>query len=190
MIILPEHEIGKGNERKCYLHPQDSTKAIKVSYERDKGRSKQSDIEIKYYQQLLKRKNMNWKHLPQFYGEVETDQGKGFVVELIYDFDGSISKSLEYYMNENGVEPYRDELETYKHYFVEYGIVFNYGMMPKNILRRRTSETEAELVLIDGLGDVSFIQFPNRFLYFARKKVLRRWEKFMSKYINPKLKTV
>lgn len=184
ILKLPSEEIGRGNERKCFIHPDDKTKAIKVSYERDKGRSKQSDIEIKYYKQLQKRKNMSWVHLPQFYGEVETDQGKGFVVELIYDYDGSISKSLEYYMNENGVEPYKKELERYKEYFLQYGVIFNYGMMPKNILRRRTSEAESELVLIDGLGEVSFIEFPNRFLYFARKKILRRWLKFEKKYLQ------
>lgn len=184
MIKLPEDEIGRGNERKCYIHPEDENKAIKVSYERSIGRSKQSDIEIKYYKQLLKRKTMDWTHLPKFYGEVETDQGWGFIVELIRDFDGTISKSLEEYLKKDGLEPYKKELEIYKNYFVDNGIIFNYGMMPKNILRRRISETEGELVLIDGLGDVSFIQFPNRFRYFARKKVLRRWEKFTKKYLK------
>jgi len=37
-------------------------------------------------------------------------------------------------------------------------------MMPKNILLRKTSETEAHLVLIDGLGDITYFTFPNKIL--------------------------
>jgi len=186
MIQLPKEMIGKGNERICYLHPEDNTKVIKVSYERKKGRSKQSDIEIKYYKELIKRKNMNWSHLPKFYGEVETDQGKGFIVDLVKDFDGETSKSFKYYIDKNGVETYKQELEIYKQYFLEYLIIFNYGMMPKNILRRRVTKDIAELVLIDGLGDVSYFTFPNKIPYFARKKILRRWNKFENKYLRTK----
>lgn len=184
MIELPKEMIGKGNERICYLHPEDDSRVIKVSYEREKGRSKQSDIEIKYYKELLRRKKTDyWSHLPKFYGEVQTDQGKGFVVDLVKDYDGSVSKSFEYYIEKDGVEPYKKELEVYKQYFLDKLIIFNYGMMPKNILRRRTSEDSAELVLIDGLGDVSFFTFPSKIPYFARKKILRRWEKFEKKYL-------
>ncbi|MCD6432584.1 MAG: hypothetical protein J7L21_00945 [Sulfurimonas sp.] len=184
MIALPEEMIGRGNERACYFHPEDNSKAIKVSYEREKGRSKQSDIEIKYYKQLLKRKKMDWTHLPKFYGEVETDQGKGFVIEVVKDYDGNVSKSFKYYIEKNGVEVYRKELEAYKQYFLDYLVIFNYGMMPKNILRRRTDENSAELVLIDGLGDVSFFTFPSKIPHFARKKIMRRWEKFEKKYLS------
>lgn len=185
MIKITAQEVGKGNERKCYVHPEDETKAIKVSYEQNFGRSKQTRIETAYYKKLLKRKKMDWKHLPRFYGEVETNQGKGFVVELIRDFDGSISKSLEYYLKEYGIEPFYDELAVYRQYFLDNLIIFNYGMMPKNILRRRISETEGELVLIDGMGDVSYLQFPNRIPYFARQRILRRWNKFWNKYLKP-----
>lgn len=186
MIQLPKEMIGKGNERICYLNPEDNTKVIKVSYERKKGRSKQSDIEVKYYNELVRRKKMDWSHLPKFYGEVDTDQGKGFIVDLVKDFDGQTSKSFKYYIDKNGVEPYKEELEAYKQYFIEYLIIFNYGMMPKNILRRRIDEHSAQLVLIDGLGDVSYFTFPNKIPYFARKKVLRRWEKFEKKYLYNK----
>lgn len=175
--------IGKGNERACYLDPEDDSRVIKVSYDRDKGRSKQSDIEVKYYKELLRRKNMNWTNLPKFYGEVETDQGKGFIVDLVKDYDGSVSKSLKYYIDRDGVDVYKKELEIYKQYFLDNLVIFNYGMMPKNILRRRVDENNAELVLIDGLGDVSFFTFPSKISYFARKKILRRWEKFEKKYL-------
>lgn len=185
MITITAAEIGKGNERKCYVHPEDDAKAIKVSYEQKIGRSKQTRIETACYKKLLKRKSMDWSHLPRFYGEVETNHGKGFVVELIRDFDGKVSESLEYYLERDGAEPYLQELMVYRHYFLDNLIIFNYGMMPKNILRRRRSETEGELVLIDGLGDVTRFKLPNCIPELVRRKIRRRWDKFWKKYIKP-----
>ena len=188
MIHITTLEVGKGNERKCYVHPDDEHKAIKVSYEQKIGRSKQTRIETAYYIKLLKRKSMDWSHLPRFYGEVETNHGKGFVVELIRDFDGSVSKSLEYYLKEYGIEPFYGELDAYRRYFLDNLIIFNYGMMPKNILRRRISEMEGELVLIDGMGDVSHFTLPNLIPILARRKIQRRWDKFWNKYLTKYIK--
>lgn len=185
MIILKEEDfIGKGNERACYIHPNDKNKAIKVSYEQELGRSKQSDTEIKYYKKLLKRKNLNWKHLPKFYGEIQTDKGKGFVVELIRDYDGEVSKSFKYYIEKDGLAKYKKELENYKNYLLENYIIFNYGMMQGNILLRKNSETDFDLVLIDGLGDVAHFTLLNDIPYFARRRITRRWNKFVNKYLQ------
>jgi len=185
MIILKEEDfIGKGNERACYIHPDDKDKAIKVSYEQEIGRSKQSDTEIKYYKKLLKRKNLNWKHLPRFYGEVQTNKGKGFIVELIRDYDGEVSKSFKYYIEKDGLEKYKKELENYKNYLLENYVIFNYGMMQGNILLRKNSETDFDLVLIDGLGDVAHFTLLNDIPYFARRRITRRWNKFVNKYLQ------
>lgn len=56
-------------------------------------------------------------------------------------------------------------------------------MMPKNILLRKNSETDFDLVLIDGLGDVTYFTFPNKIPYFARRRINRRWDKFIKKYL-------
>jgi hypothetical protein len=185
MLMLKDEDfIGKGNERACYVHPNDPDKAVKVSYEQNKGRSKQSDTEINYYKQLQKRKHMDWKHLPKYFGEVQTNKGKGFMVELIRDYDGSISKSFKYYIEKEGLETYSKELEAYKKYLLDYCIIFNYGMMQGNILVRKNSETDFDLVLIDGLGDVCHFTLPNKIPYFARQRIHRRWNKFVNKYLQ------
>ena len=185
MIILKEEDfIGKGNERACYIHPDDNNKAIKVSYKQEIGRSKQSDTEIKYYKKLLKRKKLSWKHLPRFYGEVQTNKGKGFIVELIRDYDGEVSKSFKYYIEKDGLQKYKKELENYKNYLLENYIIFNYGMMQGNILLRKNSETDFDLVLIDGLGDVAHFTLLNDIPYFARRRITRRWNKFANKYLQ------
>lgn len=185
MIILKDEDfVGKGNERACYIHPEDKNKAIKITYENNNRKeSKQTKLEVNYYKELEKRRMTNFKHLPKYFGEVKTDKGAGFVVELIRDFDGEVSKTFEYYLKKDGVLKYKKELEEYKQYFLDNCIIFNYGMMPKNILLRKNSQTDFDLVLIDGLGDVSYFTFPNKIPYFARRRINRRWDKFIKKYL-------
>lgn len=185
MIILKDEDfIAKGNERACYHHPEDSSKTIKITFENNKRKkSKQSDKEIKYYKELIKRGVKSWKHLPEFFGEIKTNKGDGFIIGLVRDYDGSISKSFAYYLNQNSSNIYEKELAVYKQYFLDNCIIFNYGMMPKNILLRKNSETDFDLVLIDGLGDVSHFTLPNKIPYFARRRINRRWDKFVKKYL-------
>ena len=185
MLILKEEDfVGKGNERVCYVHPDDKTKAVKCSYEQNNGRSKQTTLEVSTYEMLLKKKHTDWKHLPQYFGSVQTNKGDAFIVELIRDFNGEVSQSFEYYIKKNGIERYEKELRVYKEYFLKHSIIFNYGMMPKNILLRQNSETDFDLVLIDGLGDVSHFTIINKIKYFASQKINRRWDKFVKKYLE------
>ncbi len=186
MIILKDEDfVGKGNERACYIHPEDKNKAIKITYENNNRKeSKQTKLEVNYYKELEKRRMTNFKHLPKYFGEVKTDKGAGFVVELIRDFDGEVSKTFEYYLKKDGVLKYKKELEEYKQYFLDNCIIFNYGMMPKNILLRKNSETDFDLVLIDGLGDVTYFTFLNKIKYLAIRRINRRWDKFVKKYLE------
>lgn len=70
MLILKEEDfIGKGSERACYLHPEDKNKAVKVTYKNNKReKNKQSQKEVDYYNELIKRGMNDWQHLPKFYG--------------------------------------------------------------------------------------------------------------------------
>lgn len=185
MLILNEEDfLAKGNERACYLHPEDKNKAIKVTLENSKRKkNKQTKMEIAYYKQLEKKGLNNWKHLPQYFGEIKTNKGLGFIVEVIRDYDGQVSKNFAYYLKQDGVQTYQKELEQYREYFVDNCIIFNYGMMPKNMLLRKNSPTDFDLVLIDGLGDVSHFTLPNKIPYFARRRINRRWMKFVRKYL-------
>ncbi len=182
--LTDDNFIAKGNERALYKHPTDENKAIKIKYEDSQKEAKQTKIDINYYKELSKRTSIDWTHIPKYYGEVKTNKGNGFVLELIKDYDGITSKSLAYYMNKFGLDNYTKELAVYKEYFLKNSIIFNHTMLPKNILLRKTSETEAHLVLIDGLGDRVFIQFPNKIPYFARKKINKRWDYFAKVYLT------
>ena len=52
--------------------------------------------EVRYHR-ILKRGRKDISVLPKYYGPVMTNYGQGHVYEFIIDFDGSNSKSLEYY---------------------------------------------------------------------------------------------
>ena len=45
-----------------------------------------------------------WKHLPRCYGWVQTDRGRGLVIELIRDPDGKISRSFKDYLWSSGYD--------------------------------------------------------------------------------------
>jgi hypothetical protein len=178
ILQITTEPIGVGKERACYLHPRDSTKAVKVQ----KGEfKKQTQRELKFYRTLQRRKMNNFKHIPQFYGKVQTNLGEGFIVDLIKDFDGNISRSL-YWFIEQGypISEFNPYLEDLKQYLLQNLIVFNNRRSPFNLLFKRVSDCEARIVVIDGLGDHAAINWFDVFGYFARRKINRRWARFFS----------
>lgn len=185
LVLKKENFVGKGNERACYIHPGDANKAVKITYEgNNRKKSKQTNLEIKSYQELAERGLSDWRSLPRYFGTVNTNKGEGIIVEVVRDYDGKISKTLEYYLDRDGTAAYAKELNEYRDFFLRNKVIFNYGMMPNNILVRKNSENDRDLVLIDGLGDVAYFTFPNKIAYFARRKIKRRWNKFVGKYLS------
>ncbi|MDR2099710.1 MAG: hypothetical protein LBP40_02630 [Campylobacteraceae bacterium] len=82
-VILSEKEfIGKGQDRKCYIHPKNSSLCIKMLIERESLAKKQFSREIKYNEKLKKQ---NIPILPKYYGKVSTNMGDGYLFEFIKD---------------------------------------------------------------------------------------------------------
>ena len=182
ILQLTAEPIGVGQERICYRHPEDDSRIIKIQ----KGESnKQTRRELKLYKHLSRRKMSNFEHIPRYYGMVQTNQGEGFVVDLISDFDGSVSKSLWWHFKQGypvaEFTPYLDEL---RQYLLDNLIVFSVDMGRYNILFQKTSPGQARLVVIDGLGNHSAINWLDNIDYFARRKVERRWRRFIGRLNN------
>lgn len=176
MLVVSE-KVGAGTERVCYVHPHDQNKAIKIPIGK---RRKQTDREISYYQKLSKRKKISYSHIPQFYGVVSTNLGEGYVVDLVRDYDGEISKPLKWYF-QNGykLNYFSAHLSEFKEYFLKNRIIFNYDMNSGNVLVKKLSPEAMQLVVIDGLGDVVYIEWPNIISAFVRLKIERRWKRFL-----------
>ena len=175
-IHINSEAIGEGQERICYVHPDDPSRLIKVI----KGDSdKQTRREMKLYRRLMRRKNTDFSQLPRFYGKVETNYGRGFVTDLIRDFDGQISNSL-YWFFERGIpaSEFAAYLEELKQYLLQNQIMISADMRRTNVLFQKISEEKAQLVVIDGLGNHSAINWFDGFRVVSDSKITRRWDRF------------
>lgn len=169
--------IGEGQERICYPHPEDPNKLIKIQ----KGENrKQTRRELELYRRLLRRKNTDYSQLPRYYGKVKTNLGDGFVTDLIRDYDGGVSNSLYWYF-ERGypVDEFLPYLEDLKQYMLDNQVVFSEDLRRTNILFQKVSPHEARLVVIDGLGNHSAINWFDSLHAVSSSKINRRWERFL-----------
>ena len=151
MLQINSDPIGKGQERACYVHPEDPRKAIKIS----PGQiSTQSRREIRFYRSLQKRGGVIDKHIPNFFGLCDTNLGPGIVVDLIRNYDGEISRPLNWYLAQGfpigEFEPYLDEL---KNSFLQNLIIFNRDLTIGSLVVQKSSAVKVRLVAINGLGD-------------------------------------
>jgi hypothetical protein len=167
--------IGTGRRRRCFQHPDDPGKCVKVSYrigEREMG----SKREEAYYRKY-ERRGCSLQHLAKFYGTVETNQGLGYVFELVRDADGSISPSLgELVRGGVPVDELKNELVELRDYMFTEGVIagdFNQG----NILVQQQEGGRRKLVIIDGLGNSDFVKVADYLKPFRDRKLRRKWEK-------------
>ena len=178
-LQLDSEPVGSGQERVCYAHPDDDRLLVKVQ----KGSAdKQTRRELALYRRLARRGMREFDHIPKFYGRVETNLGPGFVVDCIRDFDGELSKSLWWHFTRgypvNEFEPYLEDLHRY---LLRRLVIFSVDMGRYNILFQKLSTERARLVVIDGLGDHTAIDWLDHIDYFARRKIRRRWRRFIGR---------
>lgn len=182
VIQITSEPIGVGQERACYQHPDDAGKVIKTQ----KGESyKQTRRELRLYNTLDRRGMCNYEHIPRYYGLVETNLGQGFVVDKIVDYDGEVSRSLWWHF-ERGypVSEFLPYLEELRQYLLDNLVMFSVDMGRFNVLFQKLSPTQARLVVIDGLGDHAAINWLDKFGWIARRKINRRWQRFIGRLRN------
>ncbi len=170
--------IGRGLRRECYFHPEDENKCIKIVVA---GDHKETVREQSYYR-LLEKRNISWKMLARFYGNIETNRGKGAVFELIRDHNGEVSKTLEQYFSANNETDlnYQDlsrALPLLKQYLLKWKIV-TMSLKPQNIVYQKIHPTQGKLVVIDNIGNSDFIPICNYLDSFATRKIRRKWQRF------------
>ena len=170
--------IGRGLRRECYFHPGDENKCVKVVVA---GDHRETVREQSCYR-LLENRAISWKMLARFYGNAETNRGPGAVFELIRDYNGEVSKTLEHYIAaENSTDiNYQDlsrALPVLKQYLLKWKIV-TMDIKPQNIVYKKINESEGALVVIDNIGNSDFIPICNYVGFMARQKIRRKWQYF------------
>ncbi len=170
--------IGKGWHRECYIHPDNDKLCVKVVVS---GNLDESKREQKYYKFLQKRR-ARWEILPEFHGLIETNMGSGAVFDLIRDFDGEVSKTLEYYLLLDDLTEAENAgistaIDVFKRELLQQTII-TMGILPKNIMYKKTAANEGALVVIDNIGNSDFIPICNYINYLAKKKITRKLLRF------------
>lgn len=177
--------ISKGLHRKCYHHPSNPSQCIKVNY--NDGAEQETNREIAYYKHLIKR-NISWDALAKYYGPVQTNFGEGHLFELIRNYDGKTATPLETYLADQQLtQQYYDELivllKALKSNLLNNRII-TMTIKSKNILFQHLSEQKNRLVIIDNIGNSTFIPIANYVPYFAKSKIKRTWQRFLKSVIK------
>lgn len=170
----PRDFVAEGADRKCFRHPQELDRCIKIPHpERRSGRFRR---EIRYYLRL-RRRAVDFRHLTSFHRLLDSSLGKGAVFDLVLDDDGRVSRSLATYLalNDRSFDDWAvTELELLKQYLYDQWIVF-YDLNPSNILVKRLGFDEFRLVVINGIGHNHFFPLASYSRAYARKKIVRVW---------------
>ena len=133
----------------------------------------------------------NFEHVPRYYGMVDTNLGRGFVVDLVTDYDGEPSKSLWWHFQRGyPVAEFQAYLDELRQYLLDNRIVFSVDMGRYNILFQKLSPKQARLVVIDGLGNHTALNWLDNIAWFARRKIERRWRRFIGRLRNYSAQTM
>lgn len=186
MLILKEN-IGSGRHRRCYQHPFDRQKCVKTLYNPDDGGLKEVKRETRYYRKKS-GSIQACQAIPNYYGKIQTNFGTGHVFDLVTDYDGKISKSLEFYLKNKRLSlPLLEEkLAELRTHLVEYGIS-TMTLKEYNVLVRKTAPQEYELVVIDNIGEAEFVPLSSYFRFLHRRKIdrsIKRFKQRIHKIIN------
>lgn len=182
MILLSNHTpLGTGRHRKCYLHPTDPTRCIKIVYNQESGGDKELLRELKYYA-CLAQQLKDWSGIPAYHGSVETDLGTGYVYDIVRDYDGKPSISLTDFAREcretGDTRTLRNVLFALK-YWLSRNRIVTMNLKSQNILCRRVSEKEIIPVVVDNIGEATLIPLATWSGWFCRKKQARQWQRFI-----------
>lgn len=177
-LVLNEF-IGKGTHKKTFLYPGDDEKCIKVAYNSEGVIDLLREID---YRELREQQGLESKMMPKYYGKVATDLGDGYVFERIVDFDGSVTKSLQDYLEDekllkNNFENVRNVMIDFKRMLFAENIL-TMGIFPENILIQKVDNNVFQPRIINDMGCATFIKLEYYFVYFRNRKILKRWQNF------------
>ncbi|UYU32351.1 PhoP regulatory network protein YrbL [Siccibacter colletis] len=183
MIRLSElTPLGTGRHRKCYPHPDDAQRCIKIIYNSGHGGDKETRRELNYYAQLSRRLK-DWSGIPRYYGTIETDLGTGYVYDVITDFDGKPSITLTEFAEQcrypEDVKVLRHMLKALRRY-MENNRIVTMTLKPQNVLCRRISASEVVPVICDNIGEGTLIPLATWSGWFYQRKLERTWQRFMA----------
>ena len=174
--LTDELFIAAGTDRSCYRHPLEPGRCVKLLL--PECRPGRFCREIRYYR-TLQRRGVDFTQIADFHGLVETSLGQGAVFDLVLDDDGQVSKTLTHHLSrhDQGFNDWAiDALAALTRHLYEQWIAFH-DLKPTNILAQRLGFDDYRLVVIDGIGHDHFLPLVSYSRQFARRKIVRVWNR-------------
>ena len=174
--------LGKGNERICWAHPFDSSICVKTVRPGVEGR-RQNDLDFHYYQ-FLQSRGVGGAHIPAVLGWVDTDKGRGLLVERIKGIDGGLPVSVAKALREGliSADQARRLIDDAFAWFIANSVVVS-DSNPEHLVLRKNDAGEDILSVVDGLGgrhlDIRY-RLRNRLLWYARRKSQKTWREILN----------
>lgn len=171
--------LGKGGHRACYRHPLDKSKCIKIILNSDGERT--VNFELGFLNTLHKR-GYYPALIPQYYGTIETNKGKGYVYDLVQNEDGTSAATLDDFLkNPKQLKACREKLlalmqALHKDLYDNQVIVRS--LEAWNVLFPKAADGTLSIRLVNDLGMPNKIKVPYYISYAAHQHVEKHWQKF------------
>ena len=191
LLLQDKTPFGVGGRRACYVHSGDSSGCVK-DLRSDEGRTIRIEKKKNFFTNFRREYNNNEDearelervhrriggtmalHLPLCYGYEETDLGPGLILDLICDADGQISRSIRELIstgfNLQDLKPAYDEFGR----FLLENVILTRNLHDHNLVAQHLEDGSWRIVLIDGVGDPSWLPLASWIRRLGEKKVRKR----------------
>ena len=150
-VLTVSERIGSGNDRDIWRHPLHRSLGIKT--DRPDHARAQNDIDFDYGMHLA-HLGVAGPHLPRVHGWVATNKGRGLVVDLVLQPDGTPSPTLPQTLRSGQIDV-QEAIRLIDEGFAWLGshgvMLVDYGIHNMLVQDRQPGEP-ARLVFVDGLG--------------------------------------
>lgn len=178
--------LGQGNERQCYIHPDNPALCIKV-YQPGMVVRSQNSIEYAYLK-YLECKKVPFTHIPQCHSWIQTNKGRGLLIDRVLDQDGTPSISMEEALISNLISKPKAKqlLKELGDYLIQHKICISDINVDQVLLKKMGNQWIP--MIIDGIGSRYFYtpKLPLIMLFpsIGLKKTLTNWPQLIQKMMN------
>ena len=185
MINLQEQDmIAWSKTRKCYLHPADPGKIIKIVRKKSPVLKRDANWQEWAHYQHIKKRYSQLDFISTYHGYVETNLGRGLLINCIRDFNGKVSMRLDNVLQNRtqyDLESVEKALDGFcQNIFEKHIQLFDLNMF--NILIQISSDRKYNPVCVDIKGrynNYELIPVSSYIPFFSRQKLKRRCRKLM-----------
>ncbi|GGY52971.1 hypothetical protein GCM10011297_27230 [Bacterioplanes sanyensis] len=176
LTLTPELLLGKGRDRDCYQHPDNTQLCVKVA----RRPEKQTRRERAYFQ-LLQKQGKDTSRLALYRGMVNTNLGPAAVFDRVCKSDGSSAPTLHQALLQGELSPQQCSalVADLKHYLMSNAICVR-DLSPNNLMLQRQGEQQ-RLVVIDGVSNPGINPLNLRCPALARYYLGKAWRSFERK---------